>query len=190
MNNWPGADKLKKQAFAYKLQLFIMLAIVVVSLGVDFLLEIDFGGLKHWSLILTTWILVIEIVVRGFIKRSFVIAKILSVSVLHLGMLLVLTSWYYNFLRPMLYMVLPIVLSATLVANLVFSLIDKTENALVYLLANILGGIIPYIVLMLSHRTRSIAWFVCLMISAVTFIGIVVFKGRKVWLEVQKRMNI
>lgn len=189
-NNWPGADKLKMQAFAYKLQLFIALAIMVVCLGVDFLLDIDFGAMKHWGLILAAWIIVVELTLRNFLRKSLFVVKILSVSAIDLAVLMVLTAWYYNFLRPTLYIGLPILLSALMVANLLFSLWDKTENAMVYLLANILGGIIPYIVLLLSHRTRSLAWSICLMISVVTFIGIVVFKGRKVWLEIQKRMNI
>lgn len=189
-DNWPAEDKLRKKAFAYKLQLFILLAIAAVSLVLDFMMDIDFSGLKHWSLILLAWIVVPEIVVRGFIKKSFVMAKVLSISILHITMLLVLTAWYYQFLHPTMYIVLPILLSVTLTANFVFALIDKNENAMVYLLANILGGIIPYAVLLLSHRRRPLPWSICLMISVVTFIGIVIFKGRSVWLEVQKRMNI
>lgn len=189
-DNWPGADGLKKKAFAYKLQLFIILALVVIACGLDFLLEIDFGIMKHWSLIFAAWAILGELVVRILIRKRIVIAKILSIGALYLASLTVLTGWYYGFLRPTLYIALPILLSVTLIANLVFSLLDTTENAMVYLLANILGGVIPYIVLVVSHRVRTIAWSICLMISVVTFIGIVVFKGRKVWLEIQKRMNI
>lgn len=188
--NWPSAAKLKKQAFAYKLQLFIVLAFVAVGLGIDFLLEIDFSIMKHWSLVLAMWVIIGEIVVHGFIKKSIVIAKIISLSALYISLLVIITAWYYGFLRPTLYIVLPIVLSATLIANFVFALIDKTENAMVYLLGNILGGVIPYLVLLFSHRSRTLAWSICLMVSVVTFIGIVVFKGRKVWLEVQKRLSI
>lgn len=187
---WPKASKLKLQAFAYKLQLFIMLATAAVSLGLDFLLEIRIPGMKHYGIVFAAWIIAGELVVRSFIRKSFVMAKVITMSAFYIVLMMVLTSWYYYFLHPMLYLVLPIVLSVTLITNFVFSLIDKTENAMVYLLANILCGIIPYVILLAWHKTRSLAWSICLMISAVTFIGIVVFKGRKVWLEVQKRMNI
>ena len=167
-----------------------MLTFVVISLGVDFLIDIRIPGMKHYSLVWTAWIIVAELVVRSFIRKSFVMAKVITMSVFYLAVLMIATSWYYGFLHPVLFMGLPIVLSVTLVVNFVFSLIDKTENALVYLLANILCGVIPYIILLISHRTRTLPWSICLMISVVTFMGIVVFKGRKVWLEVQKRMNI
>lgn len=187
-NNWPQMVKLKKQAFFYKLQLFIVLVVVVVSLSLDFLMDLNRG--RHWSLIVSISIMMIEIVVWRFIKKSVVVAKIISVSILHIAMLLVLTGWYYNFLHPIAYVVIPIMISAALIANFVFSLIDNADNALIYLLGNILIGIVAYIVLLFSHRSRTLPWTICLMISAVTFIGIAVFKGGKVISEVQKRMHV
>lgn len=186
-DNWPPMLKLKKQAFFYKLQLFLVLAAIVVGLSLDFLLELNNG--KHWSLIASISLFVIEVVVFGFLKKSIVIAKIISISILHIAMLLILAGWYYNFLHTVAYLIIPILISAALIANFVFSLIDNADNALVYLLGNILIGIIAYAVLIFSHRNRTLAWTICLMISVVTFIGIAVFKGGKVLSEVQKRMN-
>lgn len=186
-NNWPTLVKLKKQAFFYKLQLFIVLTSIVVALSLDFLLELNNG--KHWSLIVALTIFMVEITVLHFIKKSVVIAKIISLSTLNIAFILVVTGWYYNFLHPIAYLVLPIMISAALIANFIFSLLDTADNALVYLLGNILIGVLSYLVLIFSHRNRTIAWTICLMISVVTFIGIAVFKGSKVWSEVQKRMN-
>ena len=186
-NNWPDSEKLKKQAFWYKLQLFIVLSIVIVGLGLDFILELNKG--KHWSFIVAIWLIVAELVFRGFLKKSPVVAKILSIGVLHISLLLILTSWYYEFLNPVIYIVIPILMSVTLCANLVFSLIDTNENAMVYLLANILAGLVAYAVLELGYKSRTLSWTICLMISAVTLLGILIFKGKKVLSEIQKRMN-
>jgi len=187
-DNWPPMLKLKKQAFFYKLQLFLVLVSVVISLSLDFLLDLNNG--KHWSFVVSAALLVTEIVVWRFISKSVVVAKIISVSILHVAMLLVLTGWYYNFLHPIGYIVIPIMISAALIANFVFSLIDTADNALIYLLGNIFVGIVAYVVLIFSHRSRTLPWTICLMISVVTFIGIVVFKGGKVISEVQKRMHV
>jgi len=185
--NWPPMKKLKKQAFLYKLQLFIVLTLIVVGLTLDYMLDLN-GG-KHWSMIISIWMVVVEIVVRGFIKKSLVVAKILSISMLHISMLLLFTSWYYGFKTPIIYVVIPILMCVTLIANLVFSLIDTRDNAMVYLLVNILSGFVSYIVLEIGHKSRTLPWTICLMLSGVTLIGIVIFKGKEVLNEIQKRMN-
>lgn len=187
-DNWPPLVKLKKQAFFYKLQLFLVLVAMVICLSLDFLMDINRG--KHWSLIVSLTLFTAEVIVWRFIKKSVVVAKIISISILHIAMLLVLTGWYYNFLHPIAYVVIPIMISAALIANFVFSLIDNNDNALVYLLGNIVVGILSYVVLAFSHRSRTLPWTICLMISVVTFIGIAVFKGGKVMIEIQKRMHV
>lgn len=185
-DNWPKMAKLKKQAFLFKLQLFIVLASVVIGLCLDFLLDINNG--KHWSAVVAVSLLMAEVIFVKFLKKSPIPAKILNVVILHASMILVLISWYYNFLEPIVYIVIPIIMAVTVVMNFIFALIDKTENAMVYLLANIFAGIVAYIMLTIIQR-RTLSWTICLMLSAVMFIGIVVFKGRKVLNEVQKRMN-
>lgn len=185
--NWPPMKKLKKQAFFYKLQLFLMLTAVVIGLSLDFLL--DLYDKKHWSIILAITVVSVELLVRGFIKKTPVLAKIISMSVLHVSVLLVIIGWYYEFLNPIIYIVIPILVGANLVVNLILALIDKTENAMVYLLVNILVGVVSYVVLLIGRKSRTLPWTICLMISAVTLIGIMVFKGRKVISEIQKRMN-
>lgn len=186
-SNWPSMNKLKKQAFFYKLQLFIVLACALVGLGLDFLLDLNDG--KHWSLLIMLTAVVIEIMLHGFLKKIVVVSKIVNISVLNLAFILVVTAWYYNFLRPVVYIVIPIIISAALVTNLVLSFVDKSENAMVYMLTNVLVAVVPYIFLFTTHYDRTIPWTICFMISIVAFLGMVIFKGRKVLSEVQKRMN-
>ena len=63
------------------------------------------------------------------------------------------------------------------------------ENALVYLLGNILLVIVVYTSLRIRHIEVGLVWTICLMVSLVSLIGIIIFKGRKVSDEIQKRMN-
>lgn len=189
VDNWPPLEKLKKRAFFYKLQLFIVLASIVICLSLDYLLELNGESSRHWSMIFSVCAITVEIVVTGFVKRSVVVAKILSMSVLHVSLILLFVSWYYNFMGLVVYVVIPFLMCATLIANLVFSLIDKTSNAMVYLLANILVGVLAYAVIMAGHKSNTLPWTICLMCSMVTLIGIIIFKGKKVISEIQKRMN-
>lgn len=186
-NNWPLPKKLKAQAFLYKLQLFLALALTVVGLSLDFLLELNTG--KHYSLIIALWLIVFEWDLGRNIKRLFVITRTISVSVLHICILLLITGWYFGFFEIMAYMIVPILLGALLLLNLVFSMVDTTGNAMVYFLVNILTIMIIYGVMRARHISTGLTWDISLITSLVALIGIIIFKGRKVSNEVRKRIN-
>ena len=187
-NNWPNLLRLKKQALLYKIQLFAVLAMIVVGLGLDFLLELNNG--KHWSLLGTLFMIVLELLLKGFLKKKNVPSKIVSLSAFWITVILVLTAYYYDFMGPIVYMVVPIMLNAVIVADWVLTLIDKSGNSLVYLLVNILAALVIYGVLFFKKYFISLPWNICLMVSVVSLIGMFVFKGRNVTGEVEKRMNI
>lgn len=186
-DNWPTPKKLKTQALLYKLQLFLALAAIAVGLFLDFLLELNDG--RHYSIIIALWLIIFELDLSRNIKRLFVITRTLSISVLHICILLLITAWYYGFFDITAFMVIPILLGSILLTNLVFSLIDTTENALVYLLSTILIIVVIYGIMRARHINTGLTWDICLMTCVVSLIGIIIFKGRKVSNEVRKRIN-
>ena len=187
-NYWPVQKKLKLQSFFYKLQLFIVLTLTVVSLSLDFLMNINTG--RHWSIPVFLWAISLEMLLKHFIRKSVPPAAIVTDSVLHVCALLLLTSWYMGFFRPVAEYVVPIFITALLIANLVFTLTDKKGNAMVYLLVSIIIGIAAYAFLFVKKADIPLSYTICLMVSVITFIGICVFRGRAVRNEVEKRMNI
>ena len=186
-NNWPSPTRLKKQAFIYKLQLFIVLAAIVVGLSLDYLLEINTG--RHYSLIFSLWLIVFELDLWSNIKKVFVVSRTVSIITLHISLLLLLTAWYFGFFEIAAFIIVPILTGAALLANMTFSMIDTKENAMVYLLENILLIFIVYAILKAKYDQPGLVWTICLMLSLVCLIGIIIFKGRKVSNEIQKRMN-
>ena len=89
--------------------------------------------------------------------------------------------------------IVPILCSVTLVLNFIFAFVNRrfTENGLVYLLLNIVVGVVPYIGLTLRHSVRPpMAWVICLVISMITFLGLVIFKGRSLLAEFEKRLHL
>ncbi|MCR4960372.1 MAG: hypothetical protein K6A74_02880 [Lachnospiraceae bacterium] len=188
VDNWPRSDKLKAQVSLFKIQAFIVISLTIIALFLDFKFNLNPG--KHYSLIIAGWALTTELLIRNFIKRSLVVPKIITTTLLFYSLLLWLTSWYYGFMAPIAHIVIPVLISATIIANFVFAIIDKYGNALVYLLSNIIIGIIPYIVLTAVHDDNMISWTVCIIISILAFLGIMFFKGHSVISEVQKRFNI
>ncbi len=185
---WPEMKKLRLQSFFYKLQLFIVLALASISAALDFLLELNTG--KHWSIPIVIWVISFELLLRHYLRRSVVVAAIVTDTAIHIVLMLIFTGWYMGFLTPVVMYVVPIVIMALLVANLVFSLVDRHGNAMVYLFANIIIGAVPYIVMSLTHKFIPLTWTICLMVTAVTFIGICVFRWRMVTTEIRKRMTL
>ena len=187
-NNWPFLFKLKKQAIFYKIQLFVALAVIVVALGLDFLVELNNG--KHWSLLAALTVILVEAVLKSFLKKKSAPSKYVSIGGFWIAVIFVLTAQYYGFLPLAINLVIPIALSAIILADFVLTLVDKTGNALVYFLVNVLFGLVFYGVLFFKKYYISLTWNICLMISVVFLIGMFVFLGKTVMGEVTKRMNI
>jgi len=185
--NWPLPENFKKHAMLYKIQLFIVLTVIVIALALDFLLDLNPG--THYGLTIAGWGIMAELMIKSFIKKHLFPAKIVSYSAVVLSVLLALTSYYYHFFNPIFYLVIPIIIGGTIIANFVFCLIDKKGNSLVYLLCTILIGILPYIAIYLGHKDMVLPWTICLIVSVIAFIGIVVFKGKNVRIELAKRFN-
>ena len=107
------------------------------------------------------------------------------------------TDWFTGYTGYSLDFVVPILCSVTLVCNFIFAFLHSrfTANALVYLLMNIGVGLLPYILLFFRIDRgridgRSIPWVNCLIISVVTFLGLVIFKGRDLRSEIAKRLHL
>lgn len=186
-NNWPSPKLLKARALIYRLQLFMVLTVIVVALSLDFLMSLNNG--THYSLIIAMWLIVFELQLRSNIRRNFVISRTVSNGIIYSGILLLITGYCFDFYDVAAYMIVPILLTAALLANTTFSMVDTTDNALVYLLGNILLVIVIYTVMRINGTKTGLVWTICLMVSIVSLIGIIVFKGRKVSAEIQKRMN-
>ena len=186
-NNWPSPSGLKAKAFLYKLQLFVVLAAIAVGVSLDYLLDLNNG--THYSFVIALWLIVFELQLRSDLRRIFVISRTVSFGILYSALLLLLTGYWFGFFDIIAYTVVPIMLGAALLANLTFSMIDTAENALVYLLGNIFLVFVVYASLRIKGIEAGLVWTICLMVSFVSLIGIIIFKGRKVSNEVRKRIN-
>ncbi|MCR5272858.1 MAG: hypothetical protein K6E13_07740 [Lachnospiraceae bacterium] len=188
---WPKPEHLKHVSVAVKIINFILLSLAVIIVAYDFL--ILNGPHKHVSLVLLTWGIVIYALVIHFVRRRANVPRILFQSMLIASIVLIVDGMYLGFMGLILYWIMPILCSITLVLNFVFSFIDKgfTEDSLVYMLLNIVVGVVPYIVIYF-HRAANppLTWTITLIISAITFIGLVVFKGKKVFAEMQRRLHM
>ena len=154
-----------------------MAALLVISFVKGRLVALDFMGLRGVK----------------FFWRGLLIGWLLLVSAL-----LVFTDWFNGYTGYSLDLVVPILCCAALVCNFIFAFLRSrfTANALVYLLMNIGIGVLPYILLFFridySGRldAHSLPWVICLIVSVITFLGLVIFRGRALKNEIVKRLHM
>ena len=191
----PTAPRIHRASLFYKIVAFVVLTLTVVAGAIDFLL-LDTTHL-HFSLLILVWGVAGLFVLRVLLRRRYNGPRLVFNLLLLVSALLVFTDWFTGYTGYSLDFVVPILCSVTLVCNFIFAFLRSrfTANALVYLLMNIGVGLLPYILLFFRiDRGRidghSIPWVNCLIISVVTFLGLVIFKGRDLRSEIAKRLHL
>ena len=189
---FPTQLRLKFESFFYKLQLFIVWIIIISALGLDYLFKVPLWSFDsfHWSLLVLMWLLAFEFSIIHIFKKGMDAARVLSIVVVIVMIMLCITAYYFGQLRFVLYWVLPLVVMGTMIANFVFSMLDKSGNAMAYLLTNVLIGIVPYVVFYLLKKNCPVEWIICLMVSFILFVGAIIFRGREGVNEIQRRLSV
>ncbi len=174
----------------FKLATFFLLAGVVVCAAIDFLLQEELH--LHWSLVVVACVAAALLLLRALMMGSHNAPKLLFQILVGASLLVWFCDWFLDWGNVSIDLVIPILCTATLVLNFLFAFINRkfTENGLIYLLLNIGVGVVPYIVLTIRHTRAALPWVICLIVSVITFLGLVIFKGRALWSEFAKRLHM
>ncbi|MBQ3913332.1 MAG: hypothetical protein II694_10200 [Lachnospiraceae bacterium] len=189
---YPQLKAQKKRSFLYKLQLLLVWAALIVGLGLDFTVGLRLPGYPnlHWSLLLAMWLVAIEFgIIRQFKPGTGSAGKV-SVLVLITVAAWCVTSYFFGLMQVTFELVVPSVLAATIIANFVLALIDRHGNNMAYLLSGLFLGVVPGVILFIVMDSMPLAWAVCLMISIILFAGAVIFRGKAVKAELQRRFHV
>ena len=189
---FPKLKDLQRRSFLYKLQLFAVWIVVIAALGTDLLLHVKIPPTSdvHYSLILSMWLIAFEFAMIRQFRKGTGSARRVTMMVFIILALFMITAYYYGFFRLAMDWIAPCTIAATMIANFVLTMIDKGGNAMVYLLTNLLIGILPFIVFTIRNRTAPITWIICMLLSVILFIGAVIFRGRTVAGEIRRRLNM
>lgn len=196
---WPDtAPRVRRLSLLYKIIAFVLLGGVIVCGGVDFLLVET--PHPHGSILLAVWVLAALWLLRVLLWRRTNGPRLLFQLLVVLSLLVIFTDYFVGGGGIGLDLVVPLLCSVTLVVNFIFAFVRVrfTENALVYLLLNIVIGVLPNLLLLLHLddllagriNARSIPWVVCFLISLITFLGLIIFKGRTLRIELEKRLHL
>lgn len=190
------APRIHHASLLYEIIAFLLSAVVVVAGAFDFLL-LDDTPHRHFSLLLAVWFLAALRVLRSVLRRRYNGPRQIFNLLLLVSALLVFTDWFNGYTGYSLDLVVPILCCVALGCNFVFAFLRSrfTANALVYLLMNIGIGLLPYILLFLrldggKLDAHSIPWVICLILSIITFLGLVIFRGRALKSEIEKRLHL
>lgn len=184
---FPDCDKLKTQSFWYKLQLFIMCAATFICFVVDFLIVYDRE--IHFSLIVLLWVVGFQLLLNKLIKRHSLPSYFIFYISIYIGVLLLPTAYYLHFFSLCVDYIIPGICMLALVLNFIFCMLDTTGNAMVYMLCNILIGLLPSIILIAINGMAPLMWIICMMVNVVSIFALVIFVGPKVRNEIVKRLN-
>ncbi len=189
---FPKQTTLQIQSLVFKLQSFIVWTAVIVALGLDFLFDLrPFPGFTfHWSLIILMWLLAFEFGIMRLFKKGFSSSRILTLFVFIVIIMLSITAYFFGILPLVLEFLVPIVLIGTMITNFILAMIDKSGNAMIYLLSNVLIGVLPYISLSIMKKDCPFLWIIALLLSVIVFVGAIIFKGREVASEIHRRLNL
>ena len=193
---WPViTSPQRRAALVFKIVSFLALAGNVVAAAFDFLLIEE--PHTHWSLLMLGWVLAGLLVLHMLLRRRYNGPRLAFQLLLIVSAMIIFTDWFNGYTGYSLDLVVPVLCSITLVCNFIFAFLRTrfTENGLVYMLLNIGVGILPYLLLVFRVGTgsidgHSIPWVICLIISAITFLGLVIFQGRALRSEIEKRLHM
>ena len=189
---YPKLEAQKKRSMLYKMQLFIAWVALIVGVGLDFTVKLRLPGHPdlHWSLLLAMWLFVIEFFIIRQFKPGTGPAGKMTKTVVATVVMWCITAHYLGLEEVTLDLVVPSVLAATGIANFVLALIDKHGNTMAYLLSGLLLSLIPSLIEFFVRDSMPLAWAVCLMISIILFAGAVIFRGKAVAAELQRRFHV
>lgn len=185
---FPDCGKLKSQSFLYKLQLFIMCAAAFICLAIDFLITYDQE--IHWSLVVLAWVVGIQLLVGQLLKHHSHPSYFVFYISLYIGVLLLLTSYYLGFWKVCANILIPCLCMLAIALNFLACILDKSGIAMVYLLLDILFGIVPCIVFIAIDGMAPLFWIICMVATVVAIFALAIFVGPKVRNEIEKRLNI
>lgn len=189
----PSPPPGRRMPLAMKVLVFLLLAGAFVCTGIDYLiLEPGEAGGLHWSLAVWVCVAAALLLLRALFLGSHNAPKLLFQLLVGTALVAGFLDWFLGLGGVSYRFIIPILCSVTLVLNFLFAFVNRrfTENGLVYLLLNIAVGITPYIALSAMRTRPPLPWIICLLISVITFLGLVIFKGRDLRTELAKRLHL
>ncbi|CVI65633.1 hypothetical protein NDGK_00265 [Clostridiales bacterium CHKCI001] len=184
--------ELEEKTHASKLMLrifnFLCVAIIIISLMVNWLITPG----KQWSIwigagVLCVWIfLTVGVYKRkNLMKNAMWQLFLITVGTVIWDAAIGWSGWSVNYVIPIAGLVTIIIL---IVIAMVYHL--ASPEYMIYFLMNCLYGIIPFILLLTGCITVKLPALLCICCCALLFSALIIFQGRAVYSELQKKFHL
>lgn len=166
--------------------------IVTIVASISILVNILLPSRTWWSLIvvataIVAWISIATAIYkhRNIVKYISYQSMILSLFGIFLDFLIGYSGWSINF-------VVPIVFTLTMIMIYMLSKILHLQagDYVIYLLLNELFGIIPMVLLLTGQLKYTLPSFVCLVVSIISVTALIIFEGKMIFQELNRRLHI
>lgn len=185
---YPSRYEFRKKSLLYKIQLFVLIAIMLVSVVLDFVL--DLRGSFNWSIIVVAWVIGGQIALAKLIHKHHNISWVTSHCGLWLTVLLLITFVPLGLVPYYIAWIVPCVAMVAEIMHFIFMMGDRAHNAMIYLLGSSVLDVVLAITYMSITKEKSILWICVLLVSVICLVGAVIFKERRVTSELHKRFHI
>ena len=183
---WPSPKTLKKTTKIQKILAFVICSLIIAA----FLLDLWNDPAKPditWSPIVIIWLFIGGITASSIVRAHKEPPSVFPRLAIARMIALILSTFRY----PVLVGIIPIPLLGILTVNFIATLIDKSGNVMVYFLSCFITCILSWIVvIVLLKNDLGFLWRVCFMVSCITFVGMLIFKGRQLITEIRKRFTL
>ncbi len=184
--NWPSPKELRKQSRIQKPMTFAILSAIIVFFLFDLWGDPAHPGVG-WSIIIIIWLIIFGLTFRSILRSHSESASVITRISIAAMIALVISSFPY----PILVSIIPIPLICILAMNFLVMLIDKTGSAMVYFMVSFATGILSWIVVIILMKNElGLLWRICFMVSCITFVGTLIFRGRSLLTELKKRFTL
>lgn len=160
----------------------------IVCVGINLMLPHS----GFWSIFVVLGIMGFWISLIAVLKRRDNLFKNITFQVLALSVLSVALDFFIGWTGWSLNLFIPITCTLALLSLAVIAKVKKlpAEDYLVYLLSDILFCIVPTVFYFTGIISIILPSILCMAFSVITLVSLIVFEGKSLWLEFNKRFHL
>jgi hypothetical protein len=174
--------------FFFKLLTAFTVSGGIVCVGINLMLPHS----GFWSIFVVLGIMCFWISLIAVLKRRDNLFKNITFQVLALSLLCVALDFFIGWTGWSLNLFISITCTLAMLSLAVVAKVRKlpTEDYVVYLIADILFCIVPTVFYFTGLISIVLPSILCMAFSVITLVSLIVFEGKNLWLEVNKRFHL
>ena len=189
VDRFPKIDK-KKSIINLFWKLYMLVTTVIVL--ASFIINYEVPHNSFWCRFVVVGVFTSWVCLYIALKKYKNILKCLFYETISVTAFIIFWDWYTTWHGWSINFVMPIIFSLVIFTMGLLSKLLKidAEEHIVYLVSLVVFGIIPGILWALGKLSVTLPSMICTGISFVTFFTVLLFEGKKMWIEFTKRLHI